>query len=142
MYWDDDLDLDDDFENKKFNPEMECTEKIAKWMIVPEISKLLKGFANKEKLNDLNYDFAKPISLYIKWTKNYQAAELVSKWDEQMVNDYVNFVINKVKNKDPKSMEYYKQMESLENNHKLPTKNGSPNFRVLSETIFRAHSRS
>lgn len=65
MYWDDDLDLNDDFENKKFNPEMECTEKIAKWMIVPEISKLLKGkeLFTEEEMLDAAFDKISEYSL-------------------------------------------------------------------------------
>ena len=89
--------------------------------IVPD-SKDVAESVEQEKLMDPDFDFSKTVDLYIKATKYYQAAELVSTWDKQMVNDYADFVIEKINNKDPKFEKYYEQMHEIEKKNAIPNR--------------------
>ena len=87
--------------------------------IVPD-SKDIAEFVEQGKLMEPDFDFSKTVDLYIKATKYYQAAELVSTWDKQMVNDYADFVIEKINSKDPKFEKYYEQMHEIEKKNAIP----------------------
>lgn len=89
--------------------------------IVPD-SKDITELVEREELMDPDFDFSKTVDLYIKATKYYQAAELVSTWDKQMVNDYADFVIEKINNKDPKIEKYYEQMHEIEKKNAIPNR--------------------
>lgn len=89
--------------------------------IVPD-SKDITELIEREELMDPYFDFSKTVDLYIKVTKYYQVAELVSVWDKQMVNDYADFVIEKINNKDPKFEKYYEQMHEIEKKNAIPNR--------------------
>lgn len=87
--------------------------------IVPE-TKDIEIYIENEKLIDTEYDFNKVVDTYIKETKNYQAAEMVSVWDKEMIKDYSDFLINKIENNDRNADKYYDKMLEIEKKHDLP----------------------
>lgn len=87
--------------------------------IVPE-AKDIEIYIENEKSIDTEYDFSKVVDAYIKETKNYQAAEMVSVWDKEMIKDYSDFLINKIKNDDRNVDKYYDKMLEIEKKHDLP----------------------
>lgn len=88
--------------------------------IVPE-TKEIEMYIENEKLIDTEYDFSRVIDNYIKESKYYQAAEMVSIWDKEMVKDYSNFLIDKIENNDRNAEKYYDKMLEIEKKHNLPT---------------------
>lgn len=87
--------------------------------IVPE-TKDVEIYIENEKSIDTEYDFNKVVDAYIKETKNYQAAEMVSVWDKEMIKDYSDFLINKIENYDRNVDKYYDKMLEIEKKHDLP----------------------
>lgn len=88
--------------------------------IVPE-SKEIEMYIENEKSIDTEYDFSRVVDNYIKESKYYQAAEMVSIWDKEMVKDYSNFLIDKIENNDRNAEKYYDKMLEIEKKHNLPT---------------------
>lgn len=88
--------------------------------IVPE-TKEIEMYIENEKSIDTEYDFSRVVDNYIKESKYYQAAEMVSIWDKEMVKDYSNFLIDKIENNDRNAEKYYDKMLEIEKKHNLPT---------------------
>lgn len=89
--------------------------------IVPE-TKEIEMYIENERSIDTEYDFSRAVDNYIKESKYYQAAEMVSIWDKEMVKDYSNFLIDKIENNDRNAEKYYDKMLEIEKKHNLPTK--------------------